>query len=311
MVVELTRIDKREATVDQVQRDMNRAMEYMTDELRESVYVYDDPTPITDQLTGDSDYPTGAVPVIAFWKLEPIVSDDLPDCTSGDEDFERLCKVLHIRQSAYTLVVYFQQENDAGDRKWSGQSRIIRYELSRYSAAGISTLTERSGYRDPTSATDSKAPFEKWEVADGEVPSGSSNVLVDYVQAPDSGLSKAPLVDVDNDGASAPCFDYGFYERPLTEKEKETIAGTTKTIPFYRVSPPSANTTTNTSFFACVRNPDPDDDEETINRTNQDVYVFLRGSTEGSGIRSFSDESSLPILETQVIVRGVVDKSIQ
>ena len=77
------------------------------------------------------------------------------------------------------------------------------------------------------------------------------------------------------------------------------------------MSPPSANTTTNTSFFACVRNPAPDDDEETINRTNQDVYVFLRGSTEGSGIRSFSDESSLPILETQVIVRGVVDKSIQ
>ena len=154
MVVELTRIDKREATVDQVQRDMNRAMDYMTSELRESVYVYDDPTPITDQLTGDSKYPTGAVPVIAFWKLEPIVSDDLPECT-GDSAFVRLCNVLRIRQSAYTLVVYFQQNNAADDRKWSGQSRIIRYELSRYSSTGISTLTERPGYRDPTSATDS------------------------------------------------------------------------------------------------------------------------------------------------------------
>ncbi|MEL7377461.1 MAG: prepilin-type N-terminal cleavage/methylation domain-containing protein [Bacteroidota bacterium] len=49
MVVELTKIDKREATVDQVQRDMNRAMDYLVSDLQEAVYVYKDPAQVPHQ----------------------------------------------------------------------------------------------------------------------------------------------------------------------------------------------------------------------------------------------------------------------
>ncbi|MEL7069151.1 MAG: prepilin-type N-terminal cleavage/methylation domain-containing protein [Cyanobacteria bacterium J06581_3] len=289
MVVELTKIDKREATVDQVQSDMKRAMDYITDDLQEAVYVYTDPTQVTAELIADSAYPTGAVPVLAFWRIDPLES--LPSCNTGTDEFKRLCNILHIRQSAYTLVVYFQKADGANsNRNWPGQSRIIRYELSRYTSESIKKLEERPGYRDPASTTDKDASFEKWK-AKG-TPTGFSAVLVDFVQSPTVLLEREPLAINADDS----CSNYG----------TDDVDGS----PLYTVVPQNASFSTNTSFFACVRNPDPDNDAETSNRANQDIYVFLRGSTQGAGIRSFSDESSLPILETQVLVKGIIDKNI-
>ena len=76
MVVELTTIDRREANLDQVQRDMNRAMEYISDDLQEAVYVYTGTnlTNIVGQLTADTTaFPSGPndVPVLAFWRIDP------------------------------------------------------------------------------------------------------------------------------------------------------------------------------------------------------------------------------------------------
>ena len=39
LVVELTKADKRESNLDQVQRDISRAMEYIVNDLQEAVYV--------------------------------------------------------------------------------------------------------------------------------------------------------------------------------------------------------------------------------------------------------------------------------
>lgn len=312
VVVELTQIDKRESSLDQVQRDMQRAMDYIVDDLQEAVYVYpaDELTAVINQLETDSGYPQGSnvVPVLAFWRVDPI--GNLPDCTSfsANEEKERLCEVLSIRQASYTLVVYSQRQNDATNSNWSGQSQIVRSELSRYSAAGLKTLTERDGYRDPTKQNDGDAGFEGWKVAlsssggSAEIPDTESAVLVDFVQAPNVGtLNRAPLSDL-NGGANTPCYSFGV--QPNEDSTKPDI-------PLYSVVPANATTTTNNSFFACVRDPDPSDN--TAARANQDVYVFLRGSTQGisGGVTSFSDESSLPTLETRVLVRGVIDKNVR
>jgi prepilin-type N-terminal cleavage/methylation domain-containing protein len=295
MVVEVATIDKREAVLDQVQRDMNRAMDYMTDDLQEAVYVYANPERIATQLAADPSFPTGTgtVPILAFWRIDPIESN-LPTCVSGSANF-RQCQVLRIRQSAYTLVVYVQKVNNSStNSNWSGQSRIIRYELSKYK--NVSTLEIRKGYRDPTSSTDVNAPFEVWtaNTANGS-PEGSSAVLTDFVQTPTSGttLNRSPLSDT-----TAPCRRYGL-----------DAAGNA----LYKIVPSTATTTANNSFFACVRNPDPDSDSTTTTRANQDIYVFLRGSTGGisGGIRSFSQASSLPISETQILVKGIIDKNLQ
>ena len=309
VVVELTQIDKREASLDQVQRDMQRAMDYIVDDLQEAVYVYpsDEITAITNQLATNPGYPQGAdvVPVLAFWRVDPL--GQLPDCSSfsADKKKAKLCEVLSIRQASYTLVVYSQRVDNAANSNWSGQSQIVRSELSRYSASGLNTLTERNGYRDPTRQSDPDAQFEQWKLdAPGglsEVPDGESAVLVDFVQAPDAAtLNRSPLSDM-NSGVSTPCYSYG------VQIDDESA---TADIPLYSVVPANATTTTNNSFFACVRDPDPSDD--TAARANQDVYVFLRGSTQGvsGGVTSFSEASSLPILETRVLVRGVIDKNV-
>lgn len=288
-VVELTSIDRREANLDQVQRDMNRAMEYMTDDLKEAVYVYSNPQQIATQLVGDPAFPdgTGEVPILAFWRIDPI-EDSLPDCASAavvNASAEDECELLKIRQAAYTLVVYAQKAND-DNSNWPGQSRIVRYELSRYS--DLATLTDKSGYRDPTDPDDPLAAFGNWQ-SQG-IPAGVSSVLVDYVQAPTFPvpitLNRAPLSDA--------CIGYG-----------NDANGN----PLYSVVPANATVDLNNTFFACVRDPVLD----TGFSGNQDVYLFLRGNVQGvqGGVRSFSDETSLPILETQVLVRGVVNKGFR
>lgn len=298
VVIELTKMDKREANLDQVQRDMNRAMEYIADDLQEAVYVYTDPQKMATQLTTDPDFPdsTDEVPILAFWRIDPL-EDNLPTCNSTTMTASVLeqCRVLSIRQAAYTLVVYVQKLNSASSN-WSGQSRIIRYELSKYTNPILTNLAAKPGYRDPTQLGDPKALFKDWEKGDGAFTSsagGDANVLVDYVQAPTFtspvALNRAPLSD-----AGGACRGYG-----------TDINGD----PLYSIVPSTATTTNNNTFFACVRSPGINGVLE--RQGNQDVYVFLRGNVQGvsGGVRGYSDETSLPILETQVVVKGVVNKS--
>lgn len=293
LVVELTKADKREANLDQVQRDMNRAMAYITNDLQESVYVYPNPQQIAAQLGGDPAFPdaVGEMPVLAFWRIDPL-EQNLPTCSSTTMTATVLqqCQLLSIRQAAYTLVVYVQKVNDNSSQNWSGQSRIIRYELSKYQSPIPANLTFRPGYRDPTNPTDPSAQFPNWQ-PDG-TPAGFQAALVDYVQkptfAPPVALNKAPLND-----AGGPCRGYG------------TDAGGN---PLYSVVPSTATTTTNNTFFACVRSPIIV--AGNANQGNQDVYVFLRGNVQSvsGGVRGYSDQTSLPVLETQVLAKGVINK---
>lgn len=300
VVVELATMDKREAMSDQVQRDMKRALDYISDDLQEAVYVYADPQDIVPELTDDSDFPQEAedIPILAFWRIDPL-EDSLPDCTTVAADKTLDCELLSIRQAAYTLIVYVQRPNDTNGN-WPGQSRIIRYELPKY-IGNVSNLDRRPGYRDPTDPEDEDAEFGSWKHFDGEDPQGNSDVLVDYVQAPTFAtpvpLNRAPLSD--SRIANTPCSDYGL------DRNND---------PLYLVSPPNADVNTNNTFFTCIRRPALDSSALAANNGNQDVYIFLRGNVReasGSGVVFFSEESSLPILETQVLVRGVIDKGLR
>jgi prepilin-type N-terminal cleavage/methylation domain-containing protein len=284
MVMELTTMDRRENNLDQVQRDMNRAMAFIVDDLQEAVYVYTNPQQMATQLGADPKFPdgTGEVPILAFWRIDPIESG-FPTCNSTTMTtavFQN-CNLLRIRQAAYTLVVYVQKKND-GNGNWPGQSRIIRYELPKYASTIPTNLAERGGYRDPTDPIDPLAAFETWE-SDG-TPEGIANVLVDYVQAPTFtpavALNRAPL-----NHTGGPCQGYGDYS----------------------VVPSTATTSVNNTFFACVRNPSLGG---VGTRGSQDVFVFLRGNVQSinGGVRGYSNRTSLPILETQVLVKGVVNK---
>ncbi|MGB7086625.1 MAG: prepilin-type N-terminal cleavage/methylation domain-containing protein [Phormidesmis sp.] len=278
LVVELLQIDRRESVLDQTQRDMQRALNYMADDLREAVYIYDDPSTVAAQL---SDLPAGGIPVLAFWRPDPI-DTNLPACAGFSGSTQDECNVLAIRQSAYSLVVYLQKAKDT-NTNWSGESRIIRYELDKYS--NLSTLANTTGYRDPASDT---VDFSNWTRL-GNTTDGTKAVLVDFVDNPSTPYTKSPLSDSTTGNVPAPCSSLGAT---------------------YKVIPSTATTSTSTSFFGCIRDPNPTI-AGTEGNANQDAYLFLRGSIEGAGgsIVSFSEDSSLPVLETRVLMRGVIDKN--
>lgn len=301
VVTEIIQFDRRESTLDQVQRDMRRAMDYVSDDLREAVFVYPNPERFTTLLSADPKFPdqSGDTPVLAFWRVESI-ENNLPNvCLEGHSSYNSTaanfasCQVLRIRQSSYSLVVYVQRVND-GNTNWPGRSRLIRYELPKYS--DTANLIKTNGYRDPANLNEPEAVFEQWipnpvnDAGAAVNPAGNSAVLVDFVQSPTVSLNRSPLSD-----STQPCSSFG------TDDSGNF---------WYQVVPSTATTTTHTSFFACVRQANGDGSQ----RSNQDVYVFLRGNAQDGPpgvLNALSEESALPVLESRVVVRGIIDKSLE
>lgn len=267
LVVELLKTDRRETVLDQTQRDMQRALDYISDDVREAVYIYSTPTTVTSQLT---DLPGSAgIPVLAFWRPDPVDTSVLPACSTfgaASTAGYRECEVLRIRQSAYSLVVYLQKPQDT-NANWSGKSRIIRYELDKYT--NIPTLASTTGYRDPATGTN----FSAWTRL-GASTNGISTVLVDFV---------------DYDASTPP-----------TDPASCTSLGASY------IMVPSTASSLNKSFFGCIRNP-----ADGTGNSNQDAYLFLKGniSGAGSGFSPVGRDSALPILQTRVLMRGIIDKN--
>jgi type II secretory pathway pseudopilin PulG len=206
IVIELVSTNRRELARSETARDMGIAAEFMSNELREAVYVYPGECLWEGaESPGNFKYcpglfgkgylkaPNGSLPLIAFWKL-----DELPENCTGS-----ICDSYRLAGRTYTLVVYFlSQEND--DKKWEGRARITRGELAQFNASG-QVVKEYSNPRG------SGVNLQTWpEDTDGNfvgsnVTFGAGNfpvsVLVDYVDdtkdAKDSvecptGYSKTP-----------------------------------------------------------------------------------------------------------------------
>ena len=228
------------------------------------------------------------VPVIAFWRLDPIDMADLPanpatynaadpdGCVGefgANSNEAAECSALKLRQSTPSLVVYLQVAND-GTTVWDGPSRIIRYELPKYS--DVTTLTPTSGYDDPTvddPAIDDE-DFADWVVGAG-TPAGNVAVLTDHVTA------------VNGDATACP----GDTGDPTVD-------------PYARL--PAASD----SFYICARTGDDADAAGVrIGGSNQSLIVYLTGdvNNEPSTFAS-NDASKLPAIQSEVLVRGVIEK---
>ena len=167
LVVQLVSSDRREGALAESDREVQLALDYITTDLRESVYIYDGscsnpdgtstpcntyanylPESLNEPPTvaNDKDY---SIPVLAFWKTEALdlsalqtSINALPDTDKDDkkecEDFVATknqdvaiqeCEDLLLQRTAYSLVVYVQQRRSDD---WSGESQIARYELKKY-----------------------------------------------------------------------------------------------------------------------------------------------------------------------------------
>lgn len=285
--------NRREISTSQTQEQMKMALDYIAEDLRQSVYVYDG-AELTNLISqGNFGFESGSdKPIFAFWKVEgvPYASNQsLPsNCANlSTTALQQECNNLRVERHSYTLVIYLQstQNPDSAGNKWEGKSRIVRYQLRKYNESTLSTtIAKNTGYVDPRS----ESSFDNWPEDDegtslqSGTATGTSNTLVDFVDFTDQ--------NTNNPGVLPTC---------VTD---------TSTNNEYQPSP-EYNTTQNAQysrgFYVCVR-------PALINSNgaiggNQDIVVYLRGNVQGqSGISS--SDSYLPRLQAQINSRGLIDK---
>ncbi|MEL6382666.1 MAG: prepilin-type N-terminal cleavage/methylation domain-containing protein, partial [Cyanobacteria bacterium J06626_18] len=285
LVVEMLKIERRETAVDDTQRDMKRALEYIASDVSEAVYVYapfsrdpgsgainvetwadSDQGRVIEELDAQGEIDSDRV-VLAFWRPDFVEDNDLiplGDCSGFSDEIEEECQNLIERRAYYTLVVYeiLPRDIDNPDGVWRGEARLTRYELPKFddpSTMAINTAYDLNDVvdDDPTDNTF----FTTWEPQN---PVGNRVVLVDFVANP----------TVDN---QAEC-----------RSENELFVR----IPEKAVS---------SSFFTCVRIP-----EGEVGQTdNQNLEIFLQGDPalsdgqeDALGVGVLNERSLLPILHT-------------
>ena len=321
----------------ETQKDIEKALGFIEDELKSATYIYTGEEirnqrnskiglgPLTDYLDLNPDYTV----VLAFWKPERIPytasGGQIPlDCDNGSgglnpsidqsivldpsaTDQERIdrCEELQVERRTYTLVVYVQDTSPTNT--WSGETVIRRYEMRKFE--DTATLERTSGnkgvYIDPIKEADDfrRWPFDIFDIDDGNnLQAGLARpnitgqfnltpVLVDFVDDPQSNPGNLPTcLDEDTNGNAR--LDVG-----------EDLNGN-GVLDVYSRSP-SVNDST--SFFACVRDSVRIGD---IVEGNQDVIVYLRGNPKGrSGVQIDPNSyKPLPMMQTRVVLRGVIDK---
>lgn len=283
LVIEMLRVNNREESLTQTQQNMRRAVDFMTRDLGEAVFVYSNFTgggATYDLLAQLDDEPTGT-PVLAFWRLDPLSDDDVNDlntfCPTQTGDVQEECEALLVRQATYTLVAYFHETNAANDI-WEGASRIIRYQLPAYSVISTTALTRNQGYADPTLPVPGITPatfnsFDNWQkAADGANTNGSSSVLTDYVNVVDTAATTAC--------PTLPTAANASYVRTPADDD---------------------------SFYTCVTQ--PNNQVANSQDVNKSVILYLQGNAsrrDPNRVIGVSESSSLPKLESQVLIRGVI-----
>ncbi len=308
-MVEILTREREEGILTQTQQEMERAIKYISNDIRESVYVYDftqAPAAATCgkpyPLCGLPDFTSVGTPIIAFWKVVSLPDSTVTALTcaanatniieaSGSTDpalnLNGECVALKNRRKMYSLVVYLQATTV--DPNWRGQSRILRYELPKYNS-NVSLTTRNTGFVDPSYTKNFVTwPYQITYDATGTVlsinnlqptlPTIGPNVLVDFVDDPNSTAD-----------ANLPTCSTGYTRIPAT----------------------NATNTTNTSFFTCITTIPTTTSGQQLIGQNQDVMIYLRGNAAGQpGLRVVpgTNNTVLTPLLTRVTLRGIVDKS--
>lgn len=313
LVIQLVSTEQRESARTETQREMQLALDYISSDLRQAVYVYDTPSYLPF-LPADLQNAGNYRPVVAFWKPKPIdpstagipaYSPTLadPGCSStysGANDPRRTeCNNLWLQRRTYSLVVYFEVPNDGSNPIWEGQSRIERYELDKYS--NIATFERNPGFVDPSEL--GAGGFENWpflnnvncqttscvanQAAPGTPPAtppaGSLATLVDFVDTSEAGTGRA-----------------------ATRRAAEPA-----TCPAdYLIQPNVDAAKPNPSFFMCIRDDTPDPNLPNNSNDVRDIQLYLRGNV-GARLGGAGDgDVPLDALQTQLTMRGVIDKRV-
>lgn len=246
----------------------------------------------------------------------------------SDEDLIERCEELQVERRTYTLVVYVQDTTPTNT--WSGETVIRRFEMRKFENDSFQDgqqnylklkrkknrppNDDKNIYIDPVKEADG---FRKWpfdingnnlqanqaNFAPPKINGNSSPVLVDFVDNETSDPGNLPTcLNEDSNGNNR--LDTG---EDLTSNggNGNGVLDVYSLTPLVPDSDPPERQSN--SFFACVRESALIGD---IVEGNQDVQIYLRGNPQGRSGFEINPNSykPLPTVQTQVVLRGVVDK---
>jgi len=327
LVVDMNNSNLQDTSRSETQREMQLAMNYMVQDLREAVYVYDgtcltgNGTPnssnfaticpgIVNAIPSAMKNDTNFIPALAFWRADPLPDVLVKKCqtdanSSNPNDSNSALQTNNIpcvSGRSYTLVLYGIEDDTDPTDIWQGRARLIRYQLAQYNSSGNQTV----GWSNPL--PNSNSSFLQWPYAidpttgavtnqQTQLPTNQADVLVDFLDDTNA-ATLFPNYQASNPNAI--CYD-------PTDPNPSTASNVR-----YVTSP--QNPTNNIrSFYACVRG-------QTLNATsqetgvNQEVRLFLTGNVSGRAgfpLNTGSAATRLSPLQTQVFVRGIINKSPQ
>ncbi len=328
LVVDLNNTNQKDTARSETQRDMQLAMNYITQDLREAVYVYDgdclqgagtmDAANFANSCPGVANYIPAKmsannsdgqyIPALAFWRADPLPDAVAQQCRTAAQNSQSnpsasnnaLNTLINagvpcVAGKTYTLVVYGivdDPHTDPTDR-WQGRARLVRYQFSQFDSSG----NVNTGWVNPL--PDPSTSFQQWPFSGTTFavqtgfsrPNNNPDVLVDFLD--------------DSDASTLPSS-----QQPSCVDPSDT-SSTASSNPRYVITPKSP-TGNIRSFFACVRGKTrtASAQEQSV---NQEVRLELTGNVAGrSGFPlTTASTSRLFPLQTRVLIRGSINKRPQ
>ncbi|MBE9101402.1 prepilin-type N-terminal cleavage/methylation domain-containing protein [Vacuolonema iberomarrocanum] len=289
LINELLLTDRNESVRLETNREMQIALDYMAEEVREASYIYTghclaaqnegapnealscngaDVRAIGNPGSGilpEAIASADDIPVLAFWKQHPLPEALRNQCRNNPLLQIDAIPVPCTIGSSYALVVYALSTENPGDI-WRGGARIKRYMLTEFNAAGTARTP---GYANPTLNNNN---FDEWPYAPGvSVGGGNANapVLVDFVDG-----------TVDSDPS---CPDgYSISPHPAALAAAGNVDNDLR------------------SFYACISPPEAG--------RHQEAVIYLQGNIDGRVAGAFApQDGALTVLQTRVMARGVFE----
>lgn len=318
LVIDLAGTNQRDVSRSETQREMQLAMNYISQDLREAVYVYDgDCLEVSGSTADFNTFCPGIlnhvspamrtanatlryIPVLAFWRADNLPQPVVDQCATNSRNMSEDAFDTYLTNSntpcvsgrSYTLVVYAIADDRSTTDVWQGKARLVRYKLAQFDADGDSNADE--GWVNPL---EGGSGFQQWPYTRDEdsgtvtnsqtvSPSNQPDVLVDFID--DTNVTTLPA----NQRPTCPA--------PSIITPKDNVGFNPDNI---------------RSFYACVRgntlNAQVSGLTQELN-VNQEVQLVLTGNVAGrSGfpINSASNPDRLSPLQTRVLTRGAVDKN--
>lgn len=278
-MVNILQTEQREQAKASTEQEIQTALDYITQDIQQSIYIYDGPglTAVSGQLPSY----TGAAPVLAFWKRSFIPRDrqvkDVDNKTTTAGCLVKLDSGTCDESDyyVYSLVTYYLVKDT--NPNWSNAARITRVEIQD----GIRATGQGKYLTDPDKGFqlfNSDIPkienrMNSWTKKSGEAYTASMTTLIDYV---------------DQTGTGRP--------NPVDCQAKNTAMN---------LVPASATTAGNpTGFYACVRT--NADNERPL------AEIYIRGNAiarlpNSTNINYSANQSTLfPSASIQVQGRGLL-----